>query len=86
MTAELSCRELVELVSAYLDGELDVVDRRRFDDHLADCDGCRTYLDQVRRTVALTRSLRADDIDPAMLGHLTAAFRDWRDQPPSSVR
>lgn len=52
--------------------------RARFDDHLGVCDGCRTYLGQMRRTVALTGSLRADDIDPLMLRRLAAAVRGWQ--------
>ena len=78
-------RKLVELVTAYVEDELDADTRRRFDDHVGICDDCRRYLDQMRRTVALAGSLRADDIDPLMLRRLATAFRDWRDQRPPPV-
>lgn len=83
MTPDLPCQELVELVTAYIEDELDPDARRRFDDHLASCEGCRTYLGQMRRTVAMTGELREESVGPVMLQRLAAAFRDWRDQPPS---
>jgi anti-sigma factor RsiW len=49
--ADLACRELVELVTEYLDGALDVSARARLDAHLAECGGCERYLEQLRQTV-----------------------------------
>ena len=46
--AHLNCRELVELVTAYLEGALSSGERKRFDAHLAGCDGCTTYVEQMR--------------------------------------
>ena len=51
---ELSCIEVVELVTAYLDDALGAADRERVEEHLVFCDGCSTYLEQNRQTVALT--------------------------------
>ncbi|MDZ4265549.1 MAG: zf-HC2 domain-containing protein, partial [Mycobacterium sp.] len=48
----MACDELVELVTAYLDGSLDPDTRARFDEHLLECDGCGNYLQQFRSTVA----------------------------------
>jgi hypothetical protein len=48
---QLTCRELVRLVTDYLKGALSEHDRRRFDAHLVACDGCTTYLGQVRYTI-----------------------------------
>ena len=48
----MTCAELVELVTAFLEGALDPDTERRFIEHLAVCDGCETYVDQMRRTVA----------------------------------
>ena len=56
--AHLNCRELVELVTAYLEGDLSSGERKRFDAHLAGCDGCTTYVEQMRRTIELTGTLR----------------------------
>lgn len=77
MTADLACQELVELVTAYLEDTLPQDVRRRFDAHLEGCDGCSTYLEQMRQTVAWTGSLRTDDVDPVMMQRLLVAFRDW---------
>ena len=52
--AHLSCRELVELVTAYLEGTLPAGARKRFEAHLAECDGCTTYLEQMRTTIRLS--------------------------------
>ena len=54
---ELSCIEVVELVTAYLDDALGAADRERVEEHLVFCDGCSTYLEQNRQTVALTGRL-----------------------------
>ena len=51
---ELACRQVVELVTAYLDDALDPVDRERFEEHLVFCDGCANYLEQMRATIRLT--------------------------------
>ena len=51
---ELTCRELVELVTDYLEGALDGATRRRVDEHLAACPGCTAYLDEMRVTIRLT--------------------------------
>ncbi len=77
-TRELSCIELVELVTDYLEGVLDPAERARFDAHLATCSGCAAYLEQMRHTIRLTGQLRADDIPPDVLDELARAFRAWR--------
>jgi anti-sigma factor RsiW len=74
---ELACREVVELVTAYLDSALDPNDRERFEEHLVFCDGCENYLEQMRTTIRLTR--RVEEQLPAELqAELLAAFRGWR--------
>jgi anti-sigma factor RsiW len=76
--AHLSCRELVELVTAYLEGDLTKGERKRFEAHLTGCDGCTTYVEQMRRTVELTGRLRVDDLSREAEDALLRAFRDWR--------
>jgi anti-sigma factor RsiW len=73
----LDCDELVELVTAYLDGSLDLETRERFDLHLADCDGCENYLQQFRTTVSTLGKLAATDFAPAFRDRLLKAFRDF---------
>jgi anti-sigma factor RsiW len=75
---ELSCRELVRLITDYLEGTLSVRDRRRFDRHLRGCDGCTTYVEQMRQTIRLAGTLTEQDISPAAREELLAAFRDWK--------
>ena len=75
---ELICRELVELVTDYLEGALPPEDVRRFERHLAACDGCSGYLDQLRETIRLTGTLREEQLSPAARDTLLHAFRDWR--------
>jgi anti-sigma factor RsiW len=58
----VTCREFVDFVMAYLDGELAADERGRFDAHLAVCPNCVRYLDQYRDTVtALQLEARGDD-------------------------
>ena len=75
---ELTCQELVELVTDYLEGALPPADRARFEDHLAACEGCAIYLDQMRRTVAVVGALREDHLEPDARDALLAVFRDFR--------
>lgn len=59
---DLTCQELVETVTAYLEGMLGAAERAIFEAHLAVCEGCRTYLDQIRRTIAAVRTLRLHEV------------------------
>ena len=77
-TAEqLSCQELVELVTDYLEGALSTEDGKRFESHIAACGGCRTYLEQIRATIALAGRLTPEQLEPAAETALLNAFRDW---------
>jgi anti-sigma factor RsiW len=75
--AHMSCRELVELVTAYFEGALSIGDRLRFESHITSCDGCSTYLDQMRRTIELTGALRVDDVSREAEDALVRVFREW---------
>ena len=79
MTQGLTCRELVELVTDYLEGTLSRRDRARFDDHIAGCPNCTAYLEQFRETIRLTGTLRVEDVEPAARDELLDAFRSWKD-------
>jgi anti-sigma factor RsiW len=76
-TGPMDCNELVELVTAYLDGELDPDTRARFDSHLVDCDGCENYLQQFRETVRTVGKITDDELDPAFRNRLLDAFKDF---------
>jgi len=75
---ELTCRELVELVTEYLEGTLPPQERARFEAHLGECDGCRDHLDQVRVTVRLSGRLSEERISPPAREALLRAFRGWK--------
>lgn len=79
--SELSCADVVELMTAYLEGALDPVTERRFADHLAGCEGCHRYLEQLRETVRLTGRLSPASISGQGREDLLNAFRDWPREP-----
>jgi anti-sigma factor RsiW len=74
----MTCRELVELVTDYLEGSLSPAQHARFDAHLDRCAGCRAYLEQLRQTIAAVGRLEEHQIEPVPRDALLAAFRDWR--------
>jgi anti-sigma factor RsiW len=75
---ELTCAELVELVTDYLEGRLPDGQRRRFDEHLTGCDGCNAYVEQMRATIAVSGHVPARDLSPELQQRLLEAFRGWR--------
>jgi anti-sigma factor RsiW len=74
----LVCREFVELVTEYLEGTLPDGERARFEAHLAECDGCGGYLEDMRRLLGSMPALPEPPPDPATREALLAAFRDLR--------
>jgi anti-sigma factor RsiW len=74
----VTCRELVELVTDYLEGTLSRADRRRFAKHIAACDACTAYIEQIRLTITATGELTEDDIEPDARDALLDAFRGWK--------
>jgi anti-sigma-K factor RskA len=77
---QLSCQELVELVTDYLEGVLSAGERASFEHHIRGegCKGCREYVHQMRQTIELTGSLTPADISPEAQAALLGAFGDWR--------
>ena len=73
----MTCQELVELVTDYLEGALSREDAERFDAHLAACPGCETYLAQMRTTIALARA-SGNGVETGQVAPLLDAFRDWQ--------
>jgi anti-sigma factor RsiW len=74
----LACRELVELVTDYLEGNLSKRDRARFDAHIDACANCRQYLEQFRETIRLTGTLRESDVSPEAEAALLEQFEAWK--------
>ena len=77
-TNDLPCQELVELVTDYLEDRLPSSTRLRFDAHLAQCSGCRAYLEQMRQTIRTVGRLREASIQPEPRDRLLSVFRDWK--------
>ncbi len=76
---ELTCQEMVELVTEYLEGTLPDSERSRFEAHLRGCDGCTAYLEQMRMTIQMVGRLSQDSIPRDAQEVLLRAFRRWKD-------
>jgi anti-sigma factor RsiW len=78
MSTKLTCRELVELVTEYLEGSLPSGERERFEAHLRRCASCRNYLAQMRATIFLLGELTEASIPLEVRDDLLFVFRNWR--------
>ena len=77
MGRDLTCKELVELVTGYLDGSLPGRRRRRFEGHLVACDGCTRFLRQMEATIRVTGTLTEEQVTEEQRAALLTAFRGW---------
>ena len=73
----MTCKELVELVTEYLEDALSDLDRARFDEHIALCEMCQVHLEQLRMTIRELGTISERDIDPAVLAEMQERFRSW---------
>jgi anti-sigma factor RsiW len=74
---DMACQELVELVTAYLEGYLATAERARFEEHLATCSGCRTYLEQMRMTLCALDRVPEPSISTEVREQLLRLYRAW---------
>jgi anti-sigma factor RsiW len=74
----ITCQELVELITGYLEGTLAAADRARFEEHIAACDGCTNYLEQMRTSIRLTGMLTPESLSTDAERELLGAFASWR--------
>jgi anti-sigma factor (TIGR02949 family) len=77
-TGDLSCRDLTEAITDYLEGAMASADGARLEEHLRECGPCRTYLDQMRRTIELTGRPPQEPIPTELRDRLLDAFAAWR--------
>lgn len=77
----MNCRQIVELMTGYIEGALSESDRQRFEAHLAGCDGCTEYLAQLRTTMRLAARTADQPIPAELETDLLQAFRDWKSRP-----
>jgi anti-sigma factor RsiW len=78
MAEHLSCQEVVELVTDYLEHAMPPEEASLFEQHINFCDGCQWYLDQMRTTIAAVGRIEEEDVPSEARDKLLAAFRDWR--------
>lgn len=76
-STDMTCKELVTIVTDYLENSLPVGERQRFEAHLDDCEGCRRYLQQMRTTIRIAGTLTEENIAPAARDELLQLFHDW---------
>jgi predicted anti-sigma-YlaC factor YlaD len=78
LSRDLTCAEVVALVTEYLEGGLSGLERERFEEHLGVCDWCLVYLEQMRQTIGSTARLREEGLDPRLQDALIDVFRGWK--------
>ena len=78
LPSPLVCRDAVELVSDYLDGSLSRRQRRRLEKHLAQCDACTSYLEQMRSTIAASGRVGPEDLPSDVVEGLVNLYRRFR--------
>jgi anti-sigma factor RsiW len=76
--SDLTCQELVELVTEYLENALPPHDRDRFEEHLTTCPPCQSHLTQVRETIRIVGSLSTESLSAQAERDLLQAFRGWK--------
>jgi anti-sigma factor RsiW len=78
----MTCRQVVQLLTDYLEGALSEADRARVEEHLAGCDGCTAFLTQLRTSERVVAELATVEVPAALKADLLRAFRDWRPGRP----
>lgn len=77
-TVSYRCREIVEVVTVYLEGGMGPEDLERFERHIGNCPNCAAYLEQMRATLAVAGRIDPDALSPEVESELLAAFREWQ--------
>jgi predicted anti-sigma-YlaC factor YlaD len=79
----LTCQEVVELVTEYLENTLLPEMHKRLEEHVAVCSGCENYIEQARLTIDMLRQLAQEPIFPVTKQELLRLFRDWKKDAPT---
>ena len=74
----MTCRQIVELMTDYIEGNLAAAERARFEEHISGCDGCRAYLAQLQTTRKVLGTIADEPVPAAVERDLLEAFRSWR--------
>ena len=78
MAEHVSCQEVVELVSDYLEQALPADEAALVEQHLNFCEGCVWYVDEIRTTIASVGRIEEEDVPPETREKLLTAFRHWK--------
>jgi predicted anti-sigma-YlaC factor YlaD len=78
MAEHITCGEVVELVTDYLERALPAEETTLFEQHLNFCEGCIVYVEQMRATAETVGRVREEDVPPETREKLLAAFREWK--------
>lgn len=78
---ELNCQEVVGLVTEYLEATLLPAAQAQFEQHVADCPGCQTYLEQIQQTIDMLRRLAEEPMFPETRQQLLQIFQTWKQTP-----
>ena len=79
----ITCKELTEVLTDYLEGAMAPEDRAALETHLVLCDGCTTYVEQMRQVIRTVHELRVDDVEATAPDSLLEAFRAWKRGEPA---
>jgi len=75
---DVRCQEIVEILTDFLEGAMPPAERIRLEQHLAMCEGCMNYLEQLRTSIHLLGGLDSDAVPPAVVAELLDEFRAWK--------
>lgn len=73
---EVQCREVVDVLTDYLEGALPADQRAALEQHLLTCEGCTSYVDQMRTSIGLTGRLQQEDVPAAVMDKVLQMFED----------
>ncbi|NOT54468.1 MAG: hypothetical protein HOP18_07675 [Deltaproteobacteria bacterium] len=86
---EITCREFIEFLSAYLAGELSPASQAEFDFHLSDCPDCALYLQSYEDTIRLGKEALTDldapvpaEVPAELVQGILATWRREHRTPP----
>jgi anti-sigma factor RsiW len=74
----VTCQEVVELVTDYLEGALDPKLSEEVEAHLGLCEGCGIYVEQMRVTIRTLGKVPVTSLSAGAQAELVRAFRDLR--------
>jgi anti-sigma factor RsiW len=75
---QFTCRRVTELITEYLEDALDATSRARFEAHLANCDGCTAYLEQMRATIVTVGQIDVGSLPDELRNDLVELYRQYR--------